>query len=275
MMSIVWAILITVSKAVLNRGVPVFSFLFQMIILATLMVTLYVVVLNRGRVKAPDRFQLKYLLLIGLAGTTLANIVGYYGLESSSSINYGFLVKTTVVFTVILAHFILGEVLDLHKALLVVMLLIGVYLITTEGRELVPNRFDILIVLSAFFYAFANNLSKIVLRSLGSELLSMYRMLFGSAFLTLFVIVFQDGFYVVEQPFLIFLASLHMAMLMILIYKTLRITSVSYLSMMSMVTPIVVTILGVLFLDEHFSVVQAIGGFLIIASGACIHMRNI
>lgn len=66
-----------------------------------------------------------------------------------------------------------------------------------------------------------------------------------------------------------------MAMLMILIYRTLRITSVSYLSMMSMSTPVIVTILGVVFLNEHFSLIQALGGILIILSGVFIHLKNI
>jgi len=275
LMSVVWAILIILSKAILNKGVPVFTYLFQMICLAAVLVSLYAFLFHRDKIVAPNRSQVKYLIMIGATGTALANIIGYYGLESSSSINYGFLVKTTVVFTVILAHFMLKEVLDFHKILLVIMLLVGVYLITTEGRELIPNRYDILIVMSAFFYAFANNLSKIVLRNFDPAVLSMYRMIFGSVLLAVFVIAVQKEFYVVQYPLEIALASLHMAMLMILIYRTLRITSVSYLSMMSMSTPVIVTILGVVFLNEHFSLIQALGGILIILSGVFIHLKNI
>lgn len=200
LMSVVWAILIILSKAILNKGVPVFTYLFQMICLAAVLVSLYAFLFHRDKIVAPNRSQVKYLIMIGATGTALANIIGYYGLESSSSINYGFLVKTTVVFTVILAHFMLKEVLDFHKILLVIMLLVGVYLITTEGRELIPNRYDILIVMSAFFYAFANNLSKIVLRNFDPAVLSMYRMIFGSVLLAVFVIAVQKEFYVVQYP---------------------------------------------------------------------------
>lgn len=275
LMSIVWAVLIILSKLILNKGVDVFTFLFQMISLATFFVALYVLLFHRSELVVPSRGLLPKLLLIAIIGTAAANIVGYYGLEHSSSINYGFLVKTTVVFTVILAHFLLGEELNLHKAMLVVLLLMGVYLITTEGRELIPNKFDILIVLSAFFYALANNISKIALKDIKSESLSLYRMLFGSVFVFIFVYSFQDGMFSVRYPIYIVAASLHLAALMLLIYKTLRITSVSYLSMMSMFTPIIVTIIGIIFLDEKFTPIQAVGGFLIIMSGIGIHKKDI
>ncbi|MBN1785912.1 MAG: DMT family transporter [Candidatus Methanofastidiosa archaeon] len=275
LMSIVWAILIIVSKLLLNKGVPVFTYLFQMVTLAAFFIFAYVVVFHRAKLCIPERSLLKYVILIALIGTAGANIVGYYGLEHSSSINYGFLVKTTVVFTVLFAHFFVGEKFNMHKAMLVLLLLLGVYLITTQGREIIPNKYDLLIVLSAFGYAFVNNISKIALRNMEPEVLSLYRLSLGALFLFLFVIFFQEGFYHVRYPFYIVVGALHMAALMLLIYKTLRITSVCYLSMMSMATPIVVTVIGIIFLNEHFSLVQAVGGFLIILSGAFIHSKNI
>jgi len=273
--SIVWAVLIILSKLILNKGVDVFIYSFQMISIAAVFIALYVSIFHRAELVVPSRKLLPKLLLIALVGTAGAYLVGYYGLEHSSSINYGFLVKTTVVFTVILAHFLLGEELNLHKALLVVLLLMGVYLITTEGKGLVPNKFDILIVLSAFFYALANNISKMALRDINSESLSMYRMLFGSIFVFIFVFSFKNGIFSFNYPLYIVAASLHLAALMLLLYKTLRITSVSYLSMMSMFTPIIVTIIGIIFLEEKFTPIQAVGGFLIIMSGIGIHKKNI
>ncbi len=57
-----------------------------------------------------------------------------------------------------------------------------------------------------------------------------------------------------------------MAICFISLIKTLKVASASYVAMMSAITPILVTLLAVIFLKEKLDLVQIIGITLVIAS---------
>jgi drug/metabolite transporter (DMT)-like permease len=215
------------------------------------------------------------LVSIALVGSVLANITGYYGLEHSSSVNYGFLIKSAVIFTVILAYLFLDEHISHHKLVLLFGLIAGVYLVTTQGKGIVPSRFDLLIIVSAFFYASSNTIAKSVLYDVDPQIVAFFRtcggvMLLGAAL----ALAGQPIFTVIRYDLVLVTGSLLACMQMVM-YRALRITSVSYLSMMSMMTPVIVTVLGIAFLKESFTAVQAVGGMLILVCGVFIYKKNI
>jgi len=275
MFSIIWALQIIMSKIALNNGASAFAFLFQIMVVAAIILLSYILIFKKNTLRLVHRQDMRKLLLIAFIGTAVANMLGYYGLEHSTSINYGFLVKTAVFFTIVLSHFLIDEKIDSHKIILMITLLTGVYLITTKGIALVPNRFDILIVMSAFFYALTNTVAKTVLRDIPPDVVALFRLTFGAFFLLLLMPLFCQNFYVVVDYNLVIVTGILLAMMQILLYRTLKITSACYLSMMSMATPLIVTIIGVFILKESFSAVQTVGGALIIVSGILIHGKDI
>ncbi len=273
--SIIWALQIIMSKIALNNGASAFAFLFQIMIVAAIILLVYILIFQKNTLRLVHRQDMRKLLLIAFIGTAVANTLGYYGLEHSTSVSYGFLVKTAVFFTIVLSHFLIDEKIDSHKIILMIALLAGVYLITTKGVALVPNRFDILIVMSAFFYALANTVAKTVLRDIPADVVALFRLTFGAFFLLLLMPLFCRNFYVVVDYNLVIVTGILLAMMQIMLYRTLQITSACYLSMMSMATPLIVTIIGVFILKESFSAVQTVGGALIIVSGILIHGKDI
>ena len=65
-----------------------------------------------------------------------------------------------------------------------------------------------------------------------------------------------------------------LAMAWIFIYRTLKVSTASYLTLMSMLTPVMVSVLAILFLGESLVWIQVIGAGLIILSGIVIYYSD-
>ncbi len=212
-------------------------------------------------------YQLVYVGVL-IAG---AFVFGVYGLRLSTSINYGFLIKTTSVFSVLLAYIFLKEHLNRYKVGLLVILIIGAYLITTGGQLIAPRLGDLLILASALCFSISLTIQKPVSKSLGAEILGLSRILI--ALPVIIIVAYSFG----ENPFqllplgLIFLVGATEAVKELFVVKTLKISTASYVTMMGMITPVLTTVLGLLFLSEVLNAFQILGGVLIIGSGILIH----
>ncbi|RZN49494.1 DMT family transporter [archaeon] len=273
--SLAWSLQITMSKVVLNAGMSAFSLLFQVMVVSSLCVLGYILLFKPRALNGIEHNDLIRLLLVAGVGTALANSFGYYGLENSASINFGFLVKTAVVFTLVFAHFMLDEPIHIRKLMLMSSLLFGVYLVTTNGRTLVPTPYDAFIILSASLYALANVIAKPVLRKVDSEVVALFRLGMGSVFLAAIFPFLEPSFYIPAHVPLVIITGLLLALMQLLLYKTLQNTSACYLSMMSMLTPLLVMALGLIVLGEQLHTVQAIGGLIVVCSGIFIHRIEI
>ena len=70
------------------------------------------------------------------------------------------------------------------------------------------------------------------------------------------------------------LTGTSLAMAWIFVYRTLKVSTASYLTLMSMLTPVIVSVLAILFLGETLVLVQVIGAGLILISGIVIYFSN-
>lgn len=61
----------------------------------------------------------------------------------------------------------------------------------------------------------------------------------------------------------------------IYLYRTLRLATASYMTLMSMGTPIIVSVLAIMVLDEKLILIQVIGAGMIILSGVVIYLSDI
>ncbi len=274
-MSFFWATQITMSKIALNAGARPMPFLFQMLCVAAVIISVITLATRRHALSGLRRQYLVPLLSIALVGSVLANISGYYGLEQSSSVNYGFLIKSAVIFTVVLAYLFLDEHVSHHKLVLLAGLIAGVYLVTTQGKGIVPSRYDLLIILSAFFYASSNTIAKSVLFDIEPQIVAFFRTCGGVVLLGAALALAGEPLFEVVRYDHVVVTGIILACMQMVMYRALRITSVSYLSMMSMMTPVIVTVLGIVFLKESFTAVQTAGGCLILICGVFIYKKKI
>lgn len=273
-MSILWALQITVSKLALNAGAHPLAFLFQMLSVAAVFIACSTLAFSRAGLHAVRRKDLVPLVSIAVVGSVCANIAGYVGLENSSSVNYGFLIKSALVFTAILAYWFLGEGMTHRKGVLITGLITGLYLVTTRGKGIVPSPYDGLIILGAFFYAVSNILAKSVVTGVHPQVIAFFRTCCGAVLLGIVLVCAGVPAFSVIRPDLVMATGLFLAGMQSVMYRALRLTSVCYLSMMSMMTPVLVAVIGILFLGETFSIVQAVGGAIILLCGVSLSLKE-
>ncbi len=259
--SLSWAVYLTFSKAVLSAGAGPFAFG----ILATFIAAFFL--LTSGillkKVRIADAGSARRIVLVA-ALYDLSIFTGFYGLGASTLINYAFLIKTTVVFTVFLSAVFLKESLSSRKIFLAVTLLAGAYLLSTKGQSLVPMAGDLWIVFTALVLSVGNVLSKPLLRSVDAFNFAFLRVISGAA------MFLPIAFFIDPSPSSISLtpavagAGFFLALTAFLLYRTMRMTSVSYMSMFSTLTPVFASVLAFLALGETMNSVQVLGGALIL-----------
>ncbi|MBL7150506.1 DMT family transporter [Candidatus Microgenomates bacterium] len=272
--SLSWALLIFVNKLALNNGIKPVLYTIQTTFVSAILLTIYVFLTKKKELKEINAGVVKNLFFIGgMVG--IAYIAGIYGLKLSTSVNYGFLIKSTLVFSIIFAFIFLKEKMGRKKVLLLLIFLLGAYLITTNGVRVVPKVGDLLILFAAFCFSSVAIIQKQLTKKVSPEIIGWGRNFF--ALIVLLFLAFLARINVLEfiSPQFVLIVGILSAVLAIYLSKTLSVASVSYMTMMSMSVPVINSLLGILFLKEIMSIFQIIGGILIISSGVLVHKWKI
>jgi len=231
-----------------------------------------------------------------LAGLLFANAIHFglgiffcnAGIALTSAINVGFLIKFGLVTTTLLALIVLHEKMTLSKMMVVLIMLIGSFLISTKGNLIVPQFGDVLIILACLCWSTANVLVRKILKdsTISDEIVTWLRPVAGIPLLVAFVFlaplypepirkVFEINILEIGFPFLVVANGFFLALLFLYLNRTLKIASASYMTMMSMITPVIVTVLAFAFLKETMEWIQVVGAILIISSGVVTHYLQI
>ncbi len=272
--SIFWSFLIIFNKFVLNLGINPAIYGMYRLVIGFIILTFYVSIIRKQKLHLPNRTNIRNLLSMGVF-LSLGFLAAIFGLEMSTSINYGFIIKSSVIFTPTLAFFFLDENFSKTKIFLIPTFIFGIYLISTNGKLIVPHKGDMLILLGAFCFSIANIISKKLTKKMNSNNIAIYRNLITACFFFVFSLIFLRNL-IPNVPFLyLIIAGIISGIADLFLMKTIDISSVSYLSMMSVITPIIVSVISFLFLKESFTIIQAIGGIIIIISSVLVQKKNI
>jgi len=237
------------------------------------------------------------LLSIGVALALLAiTLLPRFGgdfrsLYITSMINAGFLVKLATVTTILFAWLILKERLTATKVMMVISMLSGAYLLTTKGQILLPRVGDLYILGACVSWSLGNVLVRKHVKSqpIKIELVTFQKPLAGLPVVLVLVslaVWSPDIFGSLSQtlscckPPLAVLPhtvgnGFLLAMTWTYLNNTLKISSASYMTMMSMITPVIVSLLAIIFLGETLIWIQILGAGLIILSGVVTHFSSI
>ncbi len=293
MFSIFWALQIFFAKLGFNAGALVLPF--QLLITIIAFVVLVVLILPKVKDQFSDLYKnqrplfWKLYLANGIQaglGTSFAMI----GIALTDAINAGFLVKFTTVTTIIFAWILLKEKLTALKIVTVFLMLFGVYLLTTEGQALIPRPGDIILIAACVCWSSGSVLVRKFLKDqpLDPDVVTMQKPMASLPILLIligFVLAYTSlaGIQVnflscctVKSTDLIYglLTGISLAMAWIFVYRTLKVSTASYLTLMSMLTPVIVSVLAILFLGETLVWVQVIGAGLILISGIVIYFSD-
>src|SRR3989344_389807 len=151
-----WAISIIIARIVLSSGENVFNLIFWTTLLSS-PYWLYVLSKNKKELKTIRKNEVKILLGMGLISTVGIGIVEFFALKYSPAINYSFLIRSTILFTIFFAYLFLNEKLTRKKIILSIMILIGSYFLTTNGQIISPSLGDVFTLIEAALIAFGNN----------------------------------------------------------------------------------------------------------------------
>jgi len=274
LMSVFWSLVIVFNKNALNKGAVPLPFTLQTTMTSAMILLFYTFILKTKEIKKVKKHHLKFIILIGLFAA-VAYSSGTYGLTLSTSINYGFLIKTTLVFTTLLAFLFLKEPINIKKIALIFTLLLGAYLITTGGALIIPRTGDVFIVLAAFCLSLAVIIQKPIVMELDPDVVTTIRAIFSSIFLLMIIpLISSNPFMVNDIKDMIFVSSFS-ALTVIFLSKTISVATASYMTMMTMMTPILVSVIGYFWLGESMNIIQILGGTLIIISGILIQKHEI
>lgn len=217
-------------------------------------------------------------------GTSLSLV----GIALTAAINAGFLVKLATVSTILFAWLILKERLTLLKLATMAVMLAGAYLLTTKGQALLPRTGDALILGACVCWSLGNVLVRKFLstNAVGPDAVTLQKPLAGLPVLVVLIglsaaapslaggLLGCCGFELNELPYAL-ASGVCLALAWIFLYRTLKVATASYMTLMSMATPVLVSILALVFLGERMEGVQMVGAGMILAAGALVYLSDV
>lgn len=268
-----WAIQIVISKVVLSAGENALNLSFWQTFLA---VPFWIWLFNQHRKSIKIRKK-DYLLIIGqtLIGAVGVTIFNSLGTKYSSAVNFAFLVRTTVIFTVIFAYIFLGEKITLKKILLSLFILTGAYLLTTNGQKIQLTNGDLYTLGAAACIALGNTVfGKMLTMRFGSYFSASLTFLLAIPVLGLFAFtnsVLSLPLWPVGVVGVAVIGSLNNFFR----FKAYHYVSASFIAMIFFLTPVFVSVLAMIFLKETMTPMEIVGGILIIIAGIFVERSKI
>ncbi len=272
--SLCWAITILFTKVVVKSGENIYNILFWTALLS-LPYWIYVFSKQKNEFKKIGKKDYYILISIGLISGLLINLVEMFALKYTTAINYSFLIRMVVVFTIILAYFFFDEKINLKKIILVIMLICGAFLLTTKGNMISFSLGDILTIIEALLIAFGNTiLGKIAIKSMSAELSSSASNIIGLTFLIIIAMIMR--IIAIPQRFwMILLIALFIILGTRLRFTAYKHATATYITMIYSLTPVIVSLIAIPLLGESLTTVQIIGGALIILAGIFVEKLKI
>jgi len=266
--SICWAFQIFFAKLGFNAGAQVLPFQVTMVFVTSIIVS--ITLFRSSGKKLLDLFhgQPRLFWTLVLANTFQAgigNILNFIGISMTAAINAGFLVKMATVSTILFAWFFLGEKLSGLKIAVVFVMLFGAYLITTKGRKALKTQ---------SVSADAITLQKTFTALFFFLVIIAIAVLYPAAFGNLGNTLRPYPFSLKMLPYAI-ASGIALSLTWIFLFRTLEVATASYMTLMSMATPIIVSALAMLFLGESPAWTQVVGAGLIILSAGTIYVSDI
>ena len=265
-----WALAIFFRKLALNLGAHPITFLLQSGFMSGVILTTYILLIRRNYLRTITHSTVRLLIVMALL-VGGAWITDTWGLKLTTSINYSLIIKSGLIFSLLFSVITLKERITRQKWLLAIIMAMGVYFITTRGERIAPRYGDLLIVLAALLYSAGSTVEKILTRAMHPDIIAWLRTVSGVMILFTVQVTVGHLDWRIVAPLYIAIVGILLCFTTIFLLKSLAVAELSYLTLMTMLVPVINTILGVTFLGETMNDWQVLGGIIIIVSGVLIH----
>lgn len=268
-----WAISIILVRLLMTQGENAYCLIFWT---AFLQIPYWLFIISK-RTKEFRLLNKKDLLLLatmGLNSSVGVGITEIFALKYSPSVNYSFLIRSVILFTILFAWLFLGEKLTLKKIILSLLILVGSYLLLTNGKIISFSLGDIFTLIEAVLIAVSNILAKMATNKMSPDLSASTSFLFG--IIPLVIIAFLSrGIVVPQNSFFTVLLTIAYILLASLRFKAYKYATASFVTMVFSFTPVFVLLLAIPLLGETLTFWQALGGALIIWAGIAVEKLKI
>jgi len=264
-LSLLWSCSIVLTRFLLKNGENPLN-ITAWIAIASLLPWLFIFKKHAKAFTQLTKKHIFLLIFIGVAGSLGIDYIQSLALANTPAANFAFLYRTIVVFTIILAWIFFKEKITLPKLFLTIFILLGSYLLITNGKGITLTVGDFYTLLMALSAAFISNIL------IKHTVAHMHPDLSGSAIdivatITLFLAALFAGVLIIPHniPLIILIALIGIAMTMSRnrAYKN---ASASFVTMIVSITPLFVSVLSYIFLHESLGLVETIGGLLIVGT---------
>ena len=211
------------------------------------------------------KFKL-YLVGIGIASSIGINYLQALALANTSAVNFSFLYRTIVVFTIIFAYIFFKEAITVKKWFLTLLILTGSYLLTTGGQVIALTRGDIYTLLMAASAAFvANILIKHTVSRIHPDLSGSAISIVSAIALLVFGII-SGGLKLPVNVLMILVGAAFSFTLTMARNRAYTFSTASFVTMIFSLTPVFVALLSYPLLGERLSTIEIVGGAIIVGS---------
>lgn len=221
----------------------------------------------------PYKKHIKHFLVMGISACALPFFLITYSEKTISSGLAGLINGSVPIFAATMSHFFLpNDRLSIQKSLGIVMGVIGLtFVFIPSLHEGVGNALGIMmVIISSLAYAFGMVYSKKYLQGLPPLIAPTWQLLMAT-FLSLPLCLIIEKPYALPMPSVqtlgavIGLAFIGSACAFILYYRLIEIAGASYLSLCTLLFPLIAVTLGAVFLEEQLTWNSYIGGAIILS----------
>jgi drug/metabolite transporter (DMT)-like permease len=213
----------------------------------------------------------KSLAFVIVCGSIIAPLLLLNGLNQTTAINVSLLLNAESLFTVIIAFIFLNERCAKKEYLGILMLLVGVIFVTTNGAfqnlTLTQNVIGNLLIIGAcFFWGIDNNLSKFLSRKRDIILVTALKCFIGGLALLCasFLLGFSFSIPLISIPYILFVGAFSIAFSILFFLFALRKIGSMRTGVIFSLSSLFGAVLAYVVLRESFTVIQLIAGSVMI-----------
>jgi drug/metabolite transporter (DMT)-like permease len=217
----------------------------------------------------------KILLLTGLSGPFISQVLQYIGLEMTTASDALLLLNLTPIFAVILAAPLLNERITTDKLVGLLVATIGATLIVlnaspeTSVLSLERAFGDIIVIVSTFFFAINGIAGKRAVTSTNTISTTLYSTLFSVPFIWLTAVWLDDVGVLLRMSYVAWTVILWVAVVntvagFMLYYESMKYIEASRVQILLNLIGVWGVIMSVMILNEEVVALQIIGGILTI-----------
>jgi len=216
--------------------------------------------------------DVRTLAFVILCGSIIAPLLLLNGLNQTTAINSSLLLNAEALFTIVIAFVFLNERCNRREYLGILLLLIGVIFVTTNGAfqrlTLTENLLGNLLVIGAcFFWGIDNNLSKFLSRKRDIIMVTGLKCFIGGSTLIALAFALGSSFSIplVAIPYILFVGAFSVAFSILFFLFALRKIGSMRTGVIFSLSSLFGAVLAFVVLREAFTAIQLIAGLVMIS----------